>query len=69
MKYSMTIRMGAAHWDASVHQKNGSSALFNFRTMDRDDRRRWYGAFMSSVRKMYRRDRFTAQRQAQQGRA
>jgi hypothetical protein len=58
-EYSMTIRMGAAHWDATIDAPRARRAgyppvRFNFRTMKRDDRRRWYGAFMASVRKMLR---------------
>jgi hypothetical protein len=50
MKHSLTIRMGAANWDATV--TNGPR--FDFRTMTTPQRKQWYGAFMSSVRKMYR---------------
>ena len=52
MKHSMTIRMGAARWDATIHSKDGSSDTFDFRKMDRPARSKWYGAFMSSVRQM-----------------
>lgn len=48
MKPSLTIRMGAAHWDATL----ASGEHFNFRKMDYDARRKWYGAFMGSVRRM-----------------
>lgn len=50
MKHSLTIRMGAANWDATL--SNG--IRFDFRSMNTADRKKWYGAFMSSVRKMYR---------------
>lgn len=50
-KYSMTIRMGAPHWDATIHDP---LTHFDFRTMTRAERSKWYGAFMGSVRKMFR---------------
>jgi hypothetical protein len=50
-RYSMTIRMGAAHWDATIHNPH---TVFDFRDMERKDRSRWYGTFMASVRKMLR---------------
>lgn len=52
--HSLTIRMGAAHWDATINTGNGKPVVFNFRDMDTTARKKWYGAFMSSVRKMYR---------------
>jgi hypothetical protein len=48
--YSMTIRMGAPHWDATIH-KDGTR--FDFRTMTTDQRKVWYRTFMDSVRQMY----------------
>jgi len=51
MKHSMTIRMGAAHWDATLI---GQGVCFDFRDMTTPERKKWYGAFMSSVRKLYR---------------
>lgn len=56
MAHSVTIRMGAAHWDATV-QAGGQPVNFNFRKMTRDERRKWYGVFMASVRKSLRRGR------------
>jgi hypothetical protein len=50
MTHSMTIRMGAARWDATIHQPH---AHFDFRTMTTDQRKAWYRAFMDSVRTMY----------------
>lgn len=70
---SVTIRMGAAHWDAHVHGTN-VDAVFDFRKMTRDDRRRWYRAFMDSVRAVYgkpqdrRRPRRGKSRMARRGR-
>lgn len=49
-KHSLTIRMGAAAWDATL----ADGTRFDFRTMTTPNRKRWYGAFMSSVRKVYR---------------
>lgn len=51
MQHTLVIRMGAAHWDATLLT---TGDRFDFRKMDRDARRKWYGVFMSSVRKMYR---------------
>lgn len=53
MKPSVTIRMGAAHWDVTIHQPNGDLS-FDLRAMERKDRGRFYGTFMTSVRKMMR---------------
>lgn len=50
---NMTIRMGAAHWDATV-LSGPVPVTTDFRKLDREARRRWYGEFMSSVRKMLR---------------
>lgn len=47
--YSVTIRMGAAHWDANVQ-----GTAFDFREMKTPERKQWYGAFMSSVRRYLR---------------
>jgi hypothetical protein len=49
-KHSLIIRMGASAWDATL----ADGTRFDFRTMTTPDRKRWYGAFMSSVRKVYR---------------
>lgn len=43
---SLTIRMGAAHWDATLPD----GTRFDFRTMTSAQRREWYGVFMSAVR-------------------
>lgn len=61
-QHSLTIRMGAAHWDATIYDPRARASgyppvNFNFRTMTRDQRRQWYGAFMASVRKMLRQGR------------
>jgi hypothetical protein len=49
MTHSITIRMGASHWDATIHP----DTRFDFRTMTTDQRKAWYRAFMDSVRTMY----------------
>lgn len=49
-KHSLIIRMGATAWDATL----ADGTRFDFRTMKTPDRKRWYGTFMSSVRKVYR---------------
>ncbi|NPU64621.1 hypothetical protein HL667_06390 [Bradyrhizobium sp. 83012] len=50
MKHSLTIRMGAANWDAVL----ADGTRFDFRTMTTANRKKWYGAFMASCRKVYR---------------
>jgi len=53
---TMTIRMGAAHWDATIYPSAATNVLpirFNFRKMTRDERRVWYRTFMDSVRAVY----------------
>jgi hypothetical protein len=54
MKHTMTIRMGAPAWDATIITANGP-VRFDFRQMTTPQRKQWYGAFMASVRKVYRR--------------
>lgn len=48
-KPSLTIRMGAAHWDATLPD----GTTFDFVTMTRDQRRAWYGTFMATCRRIY----------------
>lgn len=53
---TMTIRMGAAHWDATIRPSAATNVLpihFDFRKMTRDERRVWYRTFMDSVRAVY----------------
>lgn len=54
MKHTLTIRMGASFWDATINTGNGKPVRFDFREMTTPERKKWYGAFMSSVRKTYR---------------
>jgi hypothetical protein len=61
-KQSVTIRMGAAHWDAEV---NGVS--YDFRTMTTDQRKGWYGAFMGSVRRFLRGGKPSSNRRSKVG--
>lgn len=49
---NMTIRMGAAAWTAT----DAYGRVTDFRKMKGDDRRRWYGRFMSDVRRALRGD-------------
>jgi len=49
-KHTVTIRMGAAHWDVTVK----GAGQFNLRTMDRSERAKFHGAFMGAVRKIIR---------------
>jgi hypothetical protein len=48
-QHTMTIRLGAAHWDATVC--NG--AHFDFRKMTGAERKEWYGRFMAACRRIY----------------
>lgn len=52
--YSLRIRMGAGNWDATLL---ATGQRFNFREMNYEQKKRWYGAFMSSVRKLFRGNR------------
>lgn len=52
MSHSITIRMGAANWDALVLTASGP-IRFDFRRMTVAERKQWYGAFMDGVRKVY----------------
>jgi hypothetical protein len=48
---TITIRMGAAHWDARIHQ--GSDEMrFDFRTMDRKERSAFHRELMNAFRQM-----------------
>lgn len=47
---NMTIRMGAAEWTAT----DAHGRTVDFRKMKGDERRRWYGRFMSDVRRALR---------------
>lgn len=48
MAHSVVIRMGASGWTAKV---NG--AEFDFRKMNYEQKKAWYGAFMDGVRVIY----------------
>jgi hypothetical protein len=48
-KPNVTIRMGAAHWDAHVRTKEGS-AHFDFRSMDKKERSDFHREFMNAFR-------------------
>lgn len=52
--HTVTIRMGAAHWDVTV-ESAGSSTTFDLRKMDRHQRGKFHGQFMAAFRKMQRR--------------
>jgi hypothetical protein len=47
-----TIRMGAAHWDASIPTSEGAVLHFDFRGMTKDERRQFHAAFMSAYRQV-----------------
>lgn len=44
------IRMGAAHWDARVKDKDGKIITFNFRTMQKKERSTFHREFMNAFR-------------------
>jgi len=50
---SVTIRMGATHWDVAIK----GAGLFNLRSMTREQRGRFHGQFMAAVRKQMRQGR------------
>lgn len=49
---SLTIRIGAAHWDATLPD----GTCFDFSTMTPAERKSWYGAFGNTVWKLYGRN-------------
>lgn len=51
--HTITIRLGAAAWDATL----ADGTHWDFRAMDTNQRKQWYGAFMDSVRAFYRKPR------------
>lgn len=46
-KHSATIRLGAAHWDVTLHTDTGNHT-FDMRKMDRHQRGKFHGQFMSA---------------------
>lgn len=54
-KHSICIRMGAAHWDATI--LGPKPVRFDFRKMPYAHKRRWYEEFMAAVRRTMRRGR------------
>jgi hypothetical protein len=50
MKQHTVIRMGAAHWDASIPTSEGEVLRFNFRRMSKDERRQFHASFMGAYR-------------------
>lgn len=47
---SITIRMGATAWDATLDD----GTRFDFRQMTTEQRKEWYGVFMDTVRSLHR---------------
>lgn len=47
---SIIIRMGAAHWDAQVKDKDGNWVTFNLRTMEKRQRSDFHREFMNAFR-------------------
>lgn len=50
-KHTITIRMGAPHWDAAI-QHGDTTLHFDFRSMDRRARSDFHREFMNSFRMM-----------------
>jgi hypothetical protein len=50
MQKQTIIRMGAAHWDAQIPTADGV-LHFDFRSMSKDDKRKFHSAFMAAYRK------------------
>lgn len=50
MNHSITIRMGAAAWDATL----ADGTRFDFREMTTEQRKAWYGVFMDTVRDLHK---------------
>lgn len=48
-KHSMTIRLGASRWDATL----SDGTVFDFSTMTHRQANDWYGAFLASVYQVY----------------
>jgi hypothetical protein len=48
-KHKITIRMGAAHWDATIDH-NGTPLRFDFRKMERKERSTFHREFMNAWR-------------------
>lgn len=55
LEHSVTIRLGAAHWDVTIHDPELGPQTFNLRAMDRHQRGKFHGLFMSATRKKMRR--------------
>lgn len=51
-KHTITIRMGAAHWDATIEQDGHQPLHFNFRSMERRARSDFHREFMNAFRAM-----------------
>lgn len=49
-KARIIIRMGAAHWDARVADKNGKIITFDFRKMEKKERSTFHREFMNAFR-------------------
>lgn len=50
MKPNVIIRMGAAHWDASVRRPDGSFVRFDFKCMERKERSTFHRELMNAFR-------------------
>jgi len=48
-KHTTVIRMGAAHYDATV-KTQAETLHFNLRTMSKDERRAFHASFMAAYR-------------------
>lgn len=48
--HSVVIRLGAAHWDVSMHPAQGDPLHFDLRSMTKDERRQFHAQFMAAYR-------------------
>jgi hypothetical protein len=53
MKPNVIIRMGAAHWDATVRGADGKFVTFDFHKMTRRERSDFHREFMNAFRQNY----------------
>ncbi len=50
---TLTIRMGASHWDATVHRADGDDYHYDFRQMTYAERGEWHRQLMAGAHRIY----------------
>ena len=50
MKTNVRIRMGAAYHDVTITKPDGSTVVFDYRTMTKDEKRVFHREFMNAFR-------------------